>query len=364
MAAVSWIAGLEGRSADPDGEGARGGLAMPSDGPHREPLLEGSMPDHQAGMDRALGGLAGLLPLLVFLLAATPGFAATITIDYRFDQSGFFDPTHATGLLARTRMQQAAGIFSGLLLDPLDAITPGGRSHGVTDRWTAFFTDPATGGNAATADLALAADEILVFVGARDLGGSVLGQGGFGGWSASGSPSFLTSLDGRGQPGSGLTDFGPWGGSISFDAVGTRWYFGAAADVARGTTDFLSVALHELAHVLGVGTAGSWSAQVGAAPACASGSGFFGAHTMAVSGGPVCLDAGAAHFEEGTRAGGHEAALDPTLATGSRKLLTPLDLAALADVGWQLSVPEPPLGLMLLAGWGLLCGQRRRHLAS
>lgn len=135
------------------------------------------------------------------------------------------------------------------------------------------------------------------------------------------------------------TDFSLWGGAITFD-IDTNWYFGTSAD-GQGSNqyDFLSVAMHELGHVLGIGTAGSWDNQV-------SGSFFVGPHAVAEYGDKVPLS-GDSHFESETMDQGHEVAMDPDLLVGTRKLFTALDYAALADIGWEVNnsggVDDPPI---------------------
>src|SRR5690606_8940405 len=69
----------------------------------------------------------------------------------------------------------------------------------------------------------------------------------------------------RGETGADATDFGPWGGAITFDAAinidseSFDWHFGeTTAGLDDTKYDFLSVAVHELAHLLGFGTAESW----------------------------------------------------------------------------------------------------------
>ncbi len=57
-------------------------------------------------------------------------------------------------------------------------------------------------------------------------------------------------------------------------------------------------------------------------------------------GGAVPLSPDLAHWREGTADGGQETLMDPSITTGTRKLLTGLDLAGLADVGWQVIVPS------------------------
>jgi hypothetical protein len=47
------------------------------------------------------------------------------------------------------------------------------------------------------------------------------------------------------------------------------------------------------------------------------------------------------HWANGTNDNGRETAMDPSLASGTRKLLTQLDLAALTDIGWVIGPPPP-----------------------
>ncbi len=305
-------------------------------------------------MGRMRGGAIAVAMLLLF--AASPASAVAILFDYSYDTSGLFDPATATGSAARARLDDAARFFSGLLTDDLDAIAPGGPNT-----WTASFVNPATGGLTRWVDPVVPADSLIVFVGARNLGGH-LGFGGFGGFSAFGTGRFVSQVATRGQgttQGPFARDFGPWGGSIAFD-LATSWYLGAGSPTA-GSYDFLSVALHELGHVLGLGVSDSWKRQVVPSAACASGLAFGGVAASALGGSP-CLAPGGAHWAEGTASWVgtrlSEAAMDPTLFRGVRKPLTELDLAGLADVGWTLAVPEPR-GLLLLAIAALASRKRR-----
>ena len=57
------------------------------------------------------------------------------------------------------------------------------------------------------------------------------------------------------------TDFGPWGGAISFNS-NSNWYFDPDITTDESFSnqfDFYSVAVHELAHVLGFGSAPSFN---------------------------------------------------------------------------------------------------------
>jgi hypothetical protein len=158
-----------------------------------------------------------------------------------------------------------------------------------------------------------------------------------GGYSASGTQSFLDTIKARGQTGalaSTPTDFGPWGGSIAFQST-ANWHFSNSTTGLESTeSDFLSAAIHELCHVLGFGTAPSWATNL-------SGTQFVGNNAKGKYdlGGNIPTDSIRVHWVEGTTDGGQETLMDPTLSKGVRKALTRLDLAGLQDIGWTLIEP-------------------------
>ncbi len=297
--------------------------------------------------------LAGLLLALGWL----PAHALTVEFDYSFDDG----PTPLSGG-QRAVLDFVADQFGAAIDDSLDA-----AFYDVIS-----FSDPGASAVGASKPgvvlngQGIAADTLRIYAGAAELNGfgkEVLGVGGPGGGS----------IDDRGQSGIGTSDFAPWGGSISFD-TSTDWY----VDDDPGTFesfsgfDFYSVAIHELGHVLGVGTAGAWFSQVGA-------TGFLGLDSVAAfadaSGSAetaVPLDASGTHWADGTQSFADgvlmEAALDPSLATGRRKPYTELDWAALSDVGWQVSavspVPELPGYAMMLGGLGIIAAALRRRRAG
>jgi hypothetical protein len=262
----------------------------------------------------------------------------TIQFDYSHDALGFFnDPAR------RLVLQTAANNLTSVLGDNLSALTPAG-----SDTWTAMFQDPATGNQVPLANPSIPANTLLVFAGARALGGNTLGMGGPGSWNGTGAQSFLDLLMARGQPGAlgpaaGRTDFGPWGGSVTFEPS-VSWYFGTSASgLPANQNDFLSFAEHELAHLLGFGTAPSFENRV-------NGTSFTGPLARQEFGGPVPVDApapNAGHWVMGTMDRGQPADMDPSLLQGTRALFTPLDFAGLADLGWQVTgfaspVNQPP----------------------
>jgi hypothetical protein len=243
--------------------------------------------------------------------------------DYSLDNLGFFDDPQR-----RVALEQAGDLIGSQLNDELAAIIPGG-----SNRWTAGLTHPGTGAPHHLTDLQVPANTILVFVGGRNFGGRELGVGGFGSFSTVGSESWRETVATRGQSGADAsqpTDFGPWGGSLAFDTA-TTWFFGGIdASPGAGQQDLLSVASHELGHLLGVGIAPSWQTQV-------QGGRFVGFSTTALYGGSVPLDPSTSHWAPGTRSEGREPVFTPSISPGQRKQYTPLDLAALQDVGWEVS---------------------------
>ena len=239
---------------------------------------------------------------------------------------------------------EAAAATLDRFADNLQAIAPTGANT-----WTAMFWDPnGSDSQKSIANPIIQASTLVVYVGAGSLGAGFLGYGAPGAFSAGGTQDWLNAVQARGQSGALAaqpTDFGPWGGSIAFNSDPTGgWYFGLAArGIGPGQNDFYSVATHELAHVLGVGTSDSWTTGI-------AGLAFAGAASVAANGGvPVPLDDTLGHWADGTWSTvygrGQEAAMTPYLTTGTRKRLTALDLAGLTDIGWQ-----PTSGALLWSG--------------
>jgi Matrixin len=283
-----------------------------------------------------------LIGALCLLVMAGHASAIDIVFDYSLDTNNFFDTQ-----TKRDVLDEAAAVFE-VFTDSLDAISPGtvynpGTANEFTDTWDATFTHPGTGDdNYTLTDLTIAADTILVFVGGRDLTGLTLGIGGPGGYDAFGLQSFVDSVEGRGQAGALAQhpaipyDFGPWGGAITFDTP-NDWHFGTQTLPGSNESDFFSVAVHELGHLLGFGTATSFDAL-------ASGTTFSGTEATALFSSNPPLHFDQYHWQTGTTSavpggGPQETAMDPDIADGQVKQFTLLDFAALKDVGWEV----PPM---------------------
>ena len=114
--------------------------------------------------------------------------------------------------------------------------------------------------------------------------------------------------------------------------------------------------MHELGHLLGIGTSNSWNNLI-------SGSNFTGAASSALFGGFVPLSGDLGHWAEGTlgNSGTQEALMDPSILEGTRKVFTDLDLAGLTDVGWEVTpIPVPAAVWLFGSALGLLGWLRSR----
>jgi len=285
------------------------------------------------------------LPIALALTLSPALASANINIEFDYTYSSSF-----IGAIQKDILESAASVFESRITDTLGAITSGGG----TQFHPKFFNPSVENAEVNLTNQSFAQNELRIYVGAYDLGGSTLGEGGPGGYGATGNQTYFDTLM-RGQTGSPNHDFGPWGGALSFNSSYGSWYF----DTDTSTTetfsgaDVYSVAIHEIAHILGFGTADSWDFHVSA-----NTHDFNGVYT-----GTQDLYVDNAHWAEGlTRtingSGSFETAMDPTITLGTRKTMTDLDWKALQDIGWQIApvvaVPEPEAWVFLLAGLGLV----------
>ncbi|QDS96251.1 hypothetical protein FF011L_50590 [Roseimaritima multifibrata] len=266
---------------------------------------------------------------------AAPG-PLRIRFDYSLDADGFF-----AGAERKAILQAAADSIVQRFADRLDSIQPSGGNT-----WVPAIIHPRTGSSHSLAtSFGVQANELVIFVGARDLPQNQVGQGATGYFStASGSSSWLDKIRSRGQEGAlgtSLNDIGPWGGSLAFDTKDQSgenrdWFFGEdISEIGSGQNDFFSVAVHELAHVLGFGT--FYVGATSSAWEVLAGSGSFGGESASTLYGTDVPLSGVSHWQDGLEVDGRETNMDPSLTKGTRVLFSPLDFAAMKDIGWTVS---------------------------
>lgn len=234
-----------------------------------------------------------------------------IEFDYRFDSGGFFDDPER-----RIALETGAHHWSTIIQDTF-ADVPIGTTFTVRNPTTLAVE---------TVNLERPIDDIVIFVGARDLPSSTLAVGGPDGSNAKGDVyAARISSDFRGN--GSVTDFEPWAGSITF-ASGVDWSF-SLNDPTPSLHDFLSVAIHEIGHVLGLGTSSAFERWL-------IDGGFTGPNSMAINNGaPIPIDDDHAHVEDGFA--GDIVALDPVLIGGTRVVISEYDKAMLADIGYEIA---------------------------
>ena len=231
-----------------------------------------------------------------------------IEFDYRFDSTGFFnDPTR------RAALEAAGEVWESVIQDEFASVPAGTQLR---------VQNPATGSISERITLEEAIDDVLVFVGARNLPGNIIGLAGF---------SAIFIGDGLSNRLSG-SDFEPWTGQITFD-TDTDWFFDSTPnttnDVPFGDVDFISTAVHEIGHILGISTAPIFEEL-------STFNGFEGPNALSINGGdPVPLESDL-HVQEGFL--GNTVVMDPIQNPGaSNRTLSEVDLALLADIGYEIA---------------------------
>lgn len=280
---------------------------------------------------------------LLAVVLAQPLSAITIKIDYTYDTNNFFNTQ------AKKNAIEAVAKFYGDLIQ--DTLLPINQADFPGCTWTAKPLHPETGALFDIPNLVVPLNTIIIYVGARDLGGSTLGLAGPGGWGGSSvNSNWFPRIRGRGNPGAAIataslkTDFAPWGGSIAFDNT-TTWNFSTTQNLSG--SEFVSVALHEMGHVLGVGTSDSWTNKI-------SSLNFNGAACIRAHGSTPPIQIGNGHFDGDPLNSEAFGSFNVPHGTIGDVLMLPfiyddgstmnvasdLDLAALVDIGWEVLPPN------------------------
>lgn len=248
----------------------------------------------------------------------------SICFDYRFDTSGFFrDQPERQAIL-----EQAAQEWGQHIQDEFEDV-PAGTMLNVSN--------PVTGADELFASSSVI-DDLLVFVGAADIDNPAHG----------GPSAYYTVGSSLDQRWNSTSNFEPWVGSITFDTrpaysdgSSLNWFFDPtpadASDVASagaGKEDLLSVAIHEIGHVLGIVGGGG----VPAFSRWCSDSYFVGSSAVAANGGRSVL------LIDGTHPDGYHGGFGQEVAmayggyttVGHRVTPSTIDLGLLSDIGYMI----------------------------
>jgi hypothetical protein len=126
--------------------------------------------------------------------------------------------------------------------------------------------------------------------------------------------------------------FEPWMAQTTFDTEEV-WAYDATPetddDLPAADNDFVSTAIHEIGHVLGIGSAAAFEALV-------EDGNFVGPKAIEVHGGPVPLAPDESHFARDISSRGKVPSMELGTAPGQRKRPTALDLAVLEDLGYSI----------------------------
>jgi hypothetical protein len=317
--------------------------------------------------------------------------ASAINISLIYPSNNLFSTQHDP--LAKAAINAAAADLSAAITTNLTAINAdkfkgtNGAAEVEFD-WSFVYDNPVNGTPTTIDNATISANTVRIYVGAKTIFGDTLGVGGpastefiLNGTYSIANPSqwptavdnaealseaahrrgagpILYTLEGSstaaGFTGSYSVDVGITYGALSLDWDGNDngakdnnsqleeyWHFNHTTPVSDGKYDLYSVALHEMMHVLGIGTTDSWYEKI-------SGANWTGANVTALNGNGTGLvnehqdhieyDVMSTRITDGTA---QEAAMTPAIADGSRKSLTALDLAFLRDIGYTTITPTP-----------------------
>jgi len=307
------------------------------------------------------------------LVAATSANALTINLE--FAPGTLFSPTYDA--TAKAAINAAAADISSVITTSLNAITSDtytgtNSSTEATFDWSYNYTNPSTGASTTVENITTPSEVVTLLVGTRSLSEDTLGVGGPSGigytlngtgfpgqWVgavANAESASEEALTRGGGPRIGTVsgnsdlasvtatfsiDYGLAYGSLALDNDGSSdWHWDHTTPVVSKKNDLYSVALHEIVHALGIGTADTWDDW-------SSGTTWNGPEVQAITGTGTNLVSGG-HIASGVMSrrvsdgASQEVLMDPSITTGTRKELTELDLAFLRDIGWETIYPTFP----------------------
>lgn len=286
---------------------------------------------------RMWGSFLSQLGWVAICLSSSAAHAINIRFDYRYDTDGVFAAPER-----RAALDYAARTFE-VFTDQLAPVSTAGGA------WTAQFSHPSADSIVNLEGENIAANEVVIFVGAYDLEGTALARGTVGAFHSVTGASLQSALQTRGQQnatGMGPTDFGRWGGAIAFDTFKAgetaprAWHFDPATLPSAGTMDLVTVAMHEIAHVLGFSVSTNPAKPNSLETYIDDHHEFMGPNVQATYGGAAPVESTGHHWERSITSEFDDSlqlpVMNPTITSGVRRGFTTLDYAAMADIGWDV----------------------------
>ncbi|MDC0158094.1 hypothetical protein OAK38_10070, partial [Verrucomicrobia bacterium] len=273
--------------------------------------------------------------------------AIDIIFDYSYDTGNYFSDDR------KYIMEQVAYAFESRMggesfagyrpSDDLGLSSISGFGLNFTSPSSSSTLQPSVGSTTSDGNVIGKANELIIFLGAKSISGSTLasaGQTGRTGYSGSGSD--VTALSNALNAKNSTTNYEPIAGSSQVNTNKTFYYDTDLTThndaLSSGKTDFYSVMVHEIGHVMGFSnTKNAWIANT-------SGSFWTGANAKAEYNNQNVPLYSTSHWDLTTGGGGslntanincacHPSML-PSISTNTRTSFSDLDFALLKDIGY------------------------------